>query len=894
MAVAGSLTYSTKIDTSGYQKGINDIKGTTQSAMGQIKNIVAALGIDKLISSAMNTINSSIDSAMNRIDTMNQFTRVMTAMTGSAEKADEALNSINETVTGTAYGLDVAARSTQKFVTSGMDLDKATNQIKTWADAVAFYGDGTNATFENVTDALAKMVSKGKVEMEQLNRLTDAGIPAVQIYADAVGRSVSEVQDDLSDGVISTQEFMDGLSDAFNNGTTRFASITDAAKQAGASWSATFDNMRAAVTRGMVSIIKSIDSGLKDAGLPEMRELISSVGKEAEKVMKNVAQKLPGVLKNVVKFLNQNADALVSVVKGLVAFKGALLIQSAVNGLVKSVKNLNKAFMANPWGIAIAGATALLTLLYSLAERSDAYAQKLKKETEAVNSARDAQEELNKQTQQTVSQGMSELSYYENLFLQLRNLVDENGRVKQGYEDRVNFITGQLANGLGMEINLVDGVIQNYSELSSTFDEVIEKKRAMVTLNAQEEQYTEAIKQQGDAYKKLTEYSNDLADAREKLNRTQEKFNELEEKRKSGIGFTSKEAQDYNVYKKELEDLTDYVDGQEKLYNKQKKIVEEYTTDIAVYEDNFQKFQEGHYDEMTQYSKNYLSDLELNSNDQVKALQDQIDQEKEKLEFLRDLKKQSNTDIYDDQIEASEQRLAQLQGEFEKEKNIVATGNQQTLEAWLLGLQNTVNQLTGRQIEFKDLGNGFVQTFIDGVEQGEPIAYSNMKEFGDNLVKELDKKSNAKKSAESILDGVIEGINNSSKWSIIFGSVNSLSNKIVDAFNKSLDINSPSGVFEYWSKFIPDGVAVGIEKNTKKAVDAIDYMNKEMVDKVKNSVALETGNINADLKAKSSLNNNNTIQINATFTGEVDMDGDRVGRIITPAISKTLKAGGLK
>ena len=55
--------------------------------------------------------------------------------------------------------------------------------MRIWGDAVAFYGDGSSEQFANVSDALAKMRTKGKVEMDQLDRLFDAGIDAVGMYA---------------------------------------------------------------------------------------------------------------------------------------------------------------------------------------------------------------------------------------------------------------------------------------------------------------------------------------------------------------------------------------------------------------------------------------------------------------------------------------------------------------------------------------------------------------------------------------------------------------------------------------------------------------------------------------------------------------------------------------
>lgn len=911
MAVAGSLTYRTAIDTSGYNKGINDIKSSTESAVGQIRNIVAALGIDSLISSAMNTISSSVDSAMKRIDTMDQFNRVMTAMTGSAEEANKALDEIKDTVTGTAYGLDIASRSAQKFVTSGMSLDEATKQIKTWADAVAFYGDGTNETFENVTDALAKMVSKGTIEMEQLNRLTDAGIPAVQIYADSVGKSVSEVQDDLSNGVISSQEFMTGLTTAFNNGTKRFASITNAAKEAGASWSATFDNMKAAVTRGMQSIIESIDSGLEKSGMPSMRDMISDIGKTAERVMNKISKSIKKIdfskvikaIKNLVPLVEALVAGWVSYIAVMKAIKIASVVKSFISfsstilSLVKDVKTLkdamallNLTFNSNPVGLIISGIVALGTLMVALGNNVDETTEKLKRQEEQVNNLRDSQEKMNNESMKTVSQGMSELSYYDNLYMQLQTLVDENGKVKEGYEDRVNFITNELKEGLGIEISLVDGVIQNYQELNQTMNEVVEKKKASITLNAQEEQYTEAIKNQADAYKDLNKYQQQVEDTQNKINKAQERYEAL---RKAGSQSWSQEDVKFvQSYKFRIKELNNQLDEEKRIYDKQSKVIEEYATDIAVYEGNLAKFRAGNYDEMTQYSSNYLANLKLTSNSELEIIQSQIDEEQNKLNFLKDMKKKNHTDIYNDQIQASKARLEELKTSFENEKNAITLGNGQNLQAWLLGLSSTLSALSGKQYEFEMLGNGTVQMYVNGVKKKEPIATDEIEKFGNKMIKKLNKKSQAKSSGENIIDGVADGVSNKKKQNNVFGIISGFADNITKAFNKALDINSPSGVFEYWSMFIPEGVASGVKKNAKKAIDAVDYMNNQLIDKVKKSVAIETGNINTNLKSKSI--SNNTIQINANFTGQVDMDGDRVGRIITPAISRTLKAGGLK
>jgi len=100
---------------------------------------------------------------------------------------------------------------------------------------------------------LAKMRTKGTVEMDQLDRLFDAGIDAVGMYAQATGQSSADVQDALSNGKISASDFIDTVSKAMEEGTNGVLSIAGAAKEAGMSWGAVFDNMRAAVAPGKLS-----------------------------------------------------------------------------------------------------------------------------------------------------------------------------------------------------------------------------------------------------------------------------------------------------------------------------------------------------------------------------------------------------------------------------------------------------------------------------------------------------------------------------------------------------------------------------------------------------------------------------------------------------------------
>ena len=268
---------------------LSGIQSASEGATSSIMKIASGIGVFKALSASANLVKSSISSAMGRQDTMEAFNRTITQITGSAENATKALEDLKKITKGTAYGLDIAAKATQNFVTRGMDLSKATKSVGIWADAVSFYGKGTNEQLETVTDALAKMRTKGTVEMEQLNRLFDVGINAVGIYAKAVGRNAADVQEDLSAKTITTEQFLDVVEKAMAEGTNGVDKIAGAALQAGSSWTGTIDNMKAATTRGVLSIMQAIDNMLSKNKLPQMREMISQFGKTAEATMNVIA-----------------------------------------------------------------------------------------------------------------------------------------------------------------------------------------------------------------------------------------------------------------------------------------------------------------------------------------------------------------------------------------------------------------------------------------------------------------------------------------------------------------------------------------------------------------------------------------------------------------------------
>lgn len=339
------------------------------------RNIITANSALQLLQTGIGTIKGLLDrtgvfdlsGAFSRSDTLKQATNTFQKIAGEGEKgaliAKSAMDRLNNTVTGTAYGLDVAAASAQGFVTRGMSFGAATKQVEAWADAVAFYGKGTNEQLETVIDAVGKMYSKGTVEMEQLNRMFDVGINATKIYADSVGRSVDDVQNDLSRGKLSSQEFLQGVVTAMEgvNG------VVGAAKaNASTSWEATFANMRAAFSRGWVVVLEQIDAAIAQATGKNitLMQIVGMFGKWIESILKSIGPFIGQVVGALVN-LGMALYNLFSAIAPSIMTVGSIamgILSAIINGVSVLVN-----FVAQNWGIIapiLAGVAGMLAVIY--------------------------------------------------------------------------------------------------------------------------------------------------------------------------------------------------------------------------------------------------------------------------------------------------------------------------------------------------------------------------------------------------------------------------------------------------------------------------------------------------------------------------------------------------
>mgnify|MGYP001625143064 CR=1 FL=1 len=178
-----------------------------------------------------------------------------------------------------------------------------------------------------------------------------------------------------------------------------------------------------------------------------------------------------------------------------------------------------------PMGAALGGLvgaiTSVITAVDSAQASHDTLMGSLRISIEDLNEYVNSINEVRDATLEQMNTDLAVVEVNKSLRDELDTLVDSNGKIKEGYEDRVTFILSQLKQAYGVEFEVVDGVIQQYDEYKKTIDDVINKKKTEIMLNAYSSLYEEALKNETELWKKKQ-------DALTKYNQVQQEYNEAQ------------------------------------------------------------------------------------------------------------------------------------------------------------------------------------------------------------------------------------------------------------------------------------------------------------------------------------------------------------------------------
>jgi tape measure domain-containing protein len=279
-----------------------------KSFASSVTSIASGIGVYAAVSKGIGMISSSLDTAISRYDTLNNFPKVLQRMGFEAEDAQGAINKLSDGIQGLPTTLDSVASTTQRLALMTGDLDGAVDT--TLALNNAFLASGSSsADAARGLEQYIQMMAVGKVDMAAWTTLQETMPYALNKTAEAFGytgesgkAATQELYDALKSGKITFDDFNKQII-KLNEGVGGFAELAkDATDGIRTAWT----NMRTDVAKGVTSIIGSIDSVLANTPLKSIANIIDQIGDSLYAFLEGIAKGIPIA----VGFIGQIKDAI--------------------------------------------------------------------------------------------------------------------------------------------------------------------------------------------------------------------------------------------------------------------------------------------------------------------------------------------------------------------------------------------------------------------------------------------------------------------------------------------------------------------------------------------------------------------------------------------------------
>lgn len=210
MATLAELVVKIGSDITGFDDGI---KGINQKArkLGDDLTVIGA-GLTAGITLPLIGVGTA---AIMAGDKFEQATIGFTTMLGSVERAKSFLDELKDFAAGTPFEFPELVTSAQRLLAMGFAAKDVIPTLTTVGDAAAALGSG-NEGMNRIIVALGQMSAAGKVTAQDMKQLTEAGIPAWKILAEAIGTDVAGAMKAVSDRSISAEVGIAALTKGMN------------------------------------------------------------------------------------------------------------------------------------------------------------------------------------------------------------------------------------------------------------------------------------------------------------------------------------------------------------------------------------------------------------------------------------------------------------------------------------------------------------------------------------------------------------------------------------------------------------------------------------------------------------------------------------------------------
>lgn len=341
------VTQEAKKTGSGLEKVGTEAKNS-ESKLEKFGAVAGKLGtsILKGTAIALGTIATSIlavgANAVKYNATMEQYATSFEVMTGSVEKANETMETLKELGASTPFEFEELASTTQLLMNYGFAAEEATSNMMMLGDIAQGDADKMN----RIATAYGQMSSAGKVSLEDIKQMIEAGFNPLQEISESTGESMESLYDRISDGTLSVDEITAAMQRSTAEGGKYFKSMEKQSKTVAGQFSTLKDNfnqMTGQIFNGVSQMIGSkalpvligwvdkLATTFEEEGLDGFLEAVGNILGEA---LTYLTEALPGfvdigfgILNSLIDGILDNADKI--------SEAGITLIESLAEGIAE-------------------------------------------------------------------------------------------------------------------------------------------------------------------------------------------------------------------------------------------------------------------------------------------------------------------------------------------------------------------------------------------------------------------------------------------------------------------------------------------------------------------------------------------------------------------------------
>lgn len=332
----GQVIIQIKGDSSDYDKAIKGLGQQTQSSLGNaVKGSFIGNLFANAFSAAAGTISNAMDGAISRVDTLNRFPKMMDQIGFSADDAKSAIDRMSSHIQGLPTTLDSIVSSTQRIVQKVGDVDKATDIVLAFNDALVAGGQSSQVQ-SAALEQYIQGISKGKFELEEWRSITTAMPGQIeQVAKSLLGASgdANALYEALKDGTISIDDFTNAFVNLDKQGLEGMGSFAEQAKTGASGIQTSMDNAAYAVVINVGKIIDAVNANGETEG--------------AFNAIKGIINDWGGKVVDVVKWVKENFGTIAPIVAtaagSFAIFKTASNVAPVIKSATKAIGNYRAA-----------------------------------------------------------------------------------------------------------------------------------------------------------------------------------------------------------------------------------------------------------------------------------------------------------------------------------------------------------------------------------------------------------------------------------------------------------------------------------------------------------------------------------------------------------------------